>query len=89
MTLTEALSRIAELERENEQLKKQLQKKNQRNAGRKKADEKWVKGYSTFCKLQDSGATKAAIQQEMKISDATFYRYQKLKRDTSISLREI
>ena len=85
MTLENALAKIAALEAENQQLKEQLRVKNQRNAGRKKADQKWVASYVTFCELYDAGSSKVAIQKQMGISDATFYRYQKLKRDTDLT----
>lgn len=53
-------------------------KHNERNAGRKKADEKWVASYTQWQKLYESQKSINEIMEETGISRATYYRYKKL-----------
>ena len=71
-------AKIAELESK--------QKHNARNAGRKKADEKWVESFARWADLYESHKSITEIMQEMSISRATYYRYKKLYDDTEVSL---
>lgn len=63
-------------------------KHNERNAGRKKADEKWVASFSRFMDLYESQKTINEIMEEMEISRATYYRYKKLYEDTNVSIKK-
>ena len=69
MNLEEALNRIQELEKKNEELKKQLDVyKNYKFGGRKKHDAKWVELYET-------GMPMVEIVEKSDISRRTCYRY--------------
>lgn len=59
-------------------------KKNPRNAGRKKADDKWVASYDAFCRLYESHKSISEIMKECNISRSTYFRYKKLYEDTKI-----
>ena len=60
-------------------------KHNARNAGRKKADEKWVQSFVTWQELYKSQKSINEIMSEMGISRATYYRYKKLYDETNTS----
>lgn len=57
--------------------KEAVQKYKTRNAGRKKADEKWVRSYDAFCELYKSQKSISEIMKETGISRSTYYRYKK------------
>ena len=76
MTLEEALNRIQDLEKENEDLKKQLEVyKNYNFGGRKKHDEAWMASYKNFVIKLENGMTLTEIVAESEISTRTAYRY--------------
>lgn len=57
-SLKSALQRIAQLERENEQLRAELEVyKNRNTGGRKKHDEAWMTSYRDFAVKYESGMT--------------------------------
>lgn len=58
-------------------------KHNERNAGRKKADDKWVESFNNFVRLYESQKSKDEIMEKMKISRATYFRYKKIYDDTT------
>ena len=75
-TLKEALERIAELEKEVEQLKKENKKLLARNfGGRKKHDEAWIAAYNDFATKLENGMTVSEIAADSEISTRTAYRY--------------
>lgn len=61
--------------------KEAVKKYKTRNAGRKKADEKWVRSYDSFCELYKSHKSINEIIKETSISRSTYYRYKKLYED--------
>ena len=63
---------------------KTIQKWKTRNAGRKKADEKWVRSYDAFCRLYESQKSINEIMQETGISRSTYFRYKKLYDSTNM-----
>ena len=76
MTLEEALNRIQELEKENEDLKKQLEVyKNYNFGGRKKHDAKWQASYAKWVELYETGMSMVEIVEKSDISRRTCYRY--------------
>ncbi|MFQ7826452.1 MAG: hypothetical protein ACLRH4_16300 [Anaerobutyricum hallii] len=82
----ELLNKIDELQKiiiEKDEEIARLKGKNPRGAGRKPADEKWVKSFSKFIKLAESHKLKNEIMEEMGISSATYYRYKRLYEDTN------
>lgn len=78
-------NRVEELRQAGIRLKKQLEdpaqptqhKHNERGAGRKKADEKWMQAFEKWQKLYQSQKSIHEIMEEMQISRATFYRFKK------------
>ena len=75
-SLKSALQRIAQLERENEQLRAELEVyKNRNTGGRKKHDEAWMTSYRDFAVKYESGMTIMEIVAEGEISRRTAYRY--------------
>lgn len=67
-----------------EQLEKSpVRKHNERNAGRKPADEKWVASFNRFSALYEARKTMQEIMDETGMSRATYFRYKKLHDDTS------
>ncbi|MDO4616647.1 MAG: hypothetical protein Q4B03_04225 [Lachnospiraceae bacterium] len=89
--LQESYSELAERYSRLEQRYITLQKdyeelKNSRSkAGRKPNDEKWTARYQAFAKLKQDGCTREQIQQELNMSRATFFRYQKIYSDGGIT----
>ena len=75
-SLKSALQRIAQLERENEQLRAELEVyKNRNTGGRKKHDEAWMTSYRDFAVKYESGMTIMEIAAQGEISRRTAYRY--------------
>lgn len=76
MTFDEALKRIAELEKENKELKDILEVyKSKKFAGRQKHDAHWMKSYNDFVTLYEDGLTIMEIVDQGAISRRTAYRY--------------
>lgn len=65
-----------------ESIQPEEKKRNPRNAGRKKGDEKFIAGYDAFCVKYESGKTMAEIMRECGISRATYFRHKRLYEDT-------
>lgn len=81
------LVQVKKLEKElskikNRELIQTVKKHNERGAGRHKMDDKQQKLLGKFRQLKESGLTKVEIQELMNISDATYFRYQKLNNDS-------
>lgn len=75
-SLKSALQRIAQLERENEQLRAELEVYKSRNTGgRKKHDEAWMTSYRDFAVKYEGGMTIMEIVAQGEISRRTAYRY--------------
>lgn len=75
-TLAEAMIRIDELERENKELKAEIEHLKMRNlGGRKKHNESWKASYQEFAIKYEAGMTIMKIVEEGKISRRTAYRY--------------
>lgn len=72
------------IEEKNREIER-LEKKNQRNAGRKPADDKWVKSFNAFIACYESQKSISETMEELHISRTTYYRYKKLYDDTSTS----
>ncbi len=76
MTLKEALIKIELLEKENVNLKKELEiYRNRKISGRKKHDETWMKNYYDFEIMIESGRTMAEIIEIVDYSRRTAYRF--------------
>jgi hypothetical protein len=74
--LDEALKRIAELELENEELKKELEYFKKRKAsGRQKHNAKWTAIYNDFVACYESGMTLLEIADRNNLSERSIYRY--------------
>lgn len=69
-----------------ETIQPEEKKRNPRNAGRKKGDEKWVASYNAFCESYESQKTISETMKETGISRATYFRYKKLYEDTKINV---
>ncbi len=67
------------LEREYEELKQSRSK-----AGRKPNDEKWTAKYQAFAELKRSGVKREQIQQQLNMSRATYFRYNKVYADGGV-----
>lgn len=81
----ELQDQLQKLERRFKKVKEQAQpvkRHNERGAGRHKMDDKQQKLLEQFRMLKDSGLTRVEIQERMHISDATYYRYQKINNDS-------
>lgn len=75
-TLEEALQRIAELERENEELREDLEYFKKRKAsGRQKHNAKWMAIYNDFVLCHENGMTILEIANRNGISERSVYRY--------------
>ena len=75
-TLEAALKRIAELERENEKLREELEYyKNRKMSGRQKHNAKWMAIYNDFVAGYESGMTMIEIAKRNNVSERTIYRY--------------
>ena len=76
MTLEDALRRIAELEKENVELREELEYyKNRKMSGRQKHNAKWMAIYNDFVACYESGMTMVEIAKRNKVSERTIYRY--------------
>ena len=76
LTLREALIRIAELEKENEQLKEELEYFKKRKAsGRQKHNAKWMSIYNDFVDCYEKGMSLIEIANRNNISKRSVYRY--------------
>ena len=75
-TLEEAKMRINELEKENEELKAEIERLKARNlGGRKRHNEAWMASYQEFALKYEAGMTIMEIVKEGQISRRTAYRY--------------
>lgn len=75
-TLEEAKMRINELEKENEELKAEIERLKARNlGGRKRHNEAWMASYQEFAIKYEDGMTIMEIVKEGQISRRTAYRY--------------
>ena len=76
VTLEDALKRIAELEKENVELREELEYyKNRKMSGRQKHNAKWMAIYNDFVACYESGMTMVEIAKRNKVSERTIYRY--------------
>ena len=76
VTLEDALRRIAELEKENVELREELEYyKNRKMSGRQKHNAKWMAIYNDFVACYESGMTMLEIAKRNKVSERTIYRY--------------
>lgn len=76
VTLEEALRRIAELEKENTELREELEiYKNRKLSGRQKHNAKWMGIYNDFVVGYESGMTLVEIAKRNDVSERTIYRY--------------
>ena len=76
VTLEDALRRIAELEKENVELREELEYyKNRKMSGRQKHNAKWMAIYNDFVAWYESGMTMVEITKRNKVSERTNYRY--------------
>ncbi|WP_455720298.1 helix-turn-helix domain-containing protein [Agathobacter sp.] len=76
VTLEDALSRIAELEKENAELREELEYyKNRKLSGRQKHNAKWRAIYNDFVAGYEDGMTIVEIAKRNKVSERTIYRY--------------
>ena len=75
-TLEAALKRIAELDRENEKLREEVEYyKNRKLSGRQKHNAKWMAIYNDFVAGYESGMTMVEIARRNNVSERTIYRY--------------
>ena len=76
VTLEDALRRIAELEKENAELREELEYyKNRKMSGRQKHNAKWMAIYNDFVACYESGMTMVEIAKRNKVSERTIYGY--------------
>ncbi|MCR5157040.1 MAG: helix-turn-helix domain-containing protein [Butyrivibrio sp.] len=76
MTLKDALNRIKELEKENTQLREELEYyKNRKTSGRQKHNAKWMSIYNDFIACHEQGMTMVEIAKRNGISERSVYRY--------------
>lgn len=75
-TLEEALLRIKELEKQNAELKAELEYFKKRKAsGRQKHNAKWMAIYNDFVACHEKGMTMVEIAERNGISERSMYRY--------------
>ena len=78
ITIEEALARIDMLEKENEELKKELEYyKNRKISGRQKHNAKWQALYNDFVVSYENGMSLVEIAEKNSVSERTIYRYKK------------
>jgi cell division septum initiation protein DivIVA len=78
ITLKQALARIQQLEKENAELREELEYYKKRKAsGRQKHNAKWMAVYNDFVISYEKGMTLEAIAEKNNISKRTVYRYKK------------
>ena len=76
LTIEDALKRIEELEKENAELKEELEYyKNRKMSGRQKHNAKWRAIYNDFVVGYESGMTLVEIAKRNNVSERTIYRY--------------
>ena len=76
INIEEALKRIEELEKENAELREELEYyRNRKLSGRQKHNAKWMAIYNDFVVGYESGMTMVEIAQRNNVSEWTFYRY--------------
>lgn len=76
VTLEEALKRIEELEKENAELREELEYyRNRKLSGRQKHNAKWMAIYNDFVIGYESGMTMVEIAKRNNVSERTIYRY--------------
>ena len=76
LTFEDALKRIEGLEKENAELKKELEYyKNRKMSGRQKHNAKWMAIYNNFVVGYESGMTMVEIAKRNNVSERTIYRY--------------
>ena len=76
VTLEEAIKRIEELEKENAELRKELEYyRNRKLSGRQKHNAKWMAIYNDFVVGFESGMTMVEIAKRNNVSERTIYRY--------------
>ena len=76
VTLEEALKRIEELEKENVELREELEYyRNRKLSGRQKHNAKWRAIYNDFVVGYESGMTMIEIAKRNNVSERTIYRY--------------
>ena len=76
VTLEDALNKIVELEKENEELREELEYyKNRKMSGRQKHNAKWMSIYNDFVAGYESGMTMVEIAKRNNVSERTIYRY--------------
>ena len=75
-TLEEALERIGKLEKENAELREELEYyRNRKMSGRQKHNAKWMEIYNDFIDGYESGMTITEIAKRNNVSERTIYRY--------------
>lgn len=75
-SLEDALKRIEELEKENAELREELEHyKNRKMSGRQKHNAKWMAIYNDFVVGYESGMTLEEIAKRNNVSQRTIYRY--------------
>ena len=76
VTFEEALRRIEELEKENTELREELEYyRNRKLSGRQKHNAKWMAIYNDFVAGYESGMTMVEIAKRNNVSERTIYRY--------------
>ena len=76
VTFEEALRRIEELEKENTELREELEYyRNRKLSGRQKHNAKWLAIYNDFIAGYESGMTMVEIAKRNNVSERTIYRY--------------
>ena len=76
VTLEGALKRIDELEKENAELREELEYyRNRKLSGRQKHNAKWMAIYNDFVIGYESGKTMVEIAKRNNVSERTIYRY--------------
>ena len=76
VTLEQALNRIEELEKENAELRKELEYyRNRKMSGRQKHNAKWMAIYNDFVACYERGMTMVEIAKRNNVSERTIYRY--------------
>ena len=72
----EALKRIEELEKENSELREELEYyRNRKLSGRQKHNAKWMAIYNDFVISYENGMTMVEIAKRNNVSERTIYRY--------------
>ena len=76
ITLEEAKELIKKLEKENKEMKKELEEFRSRDwGGRRKHDATWQKSYNSFVELYEQGLSMHEIVAQVPYSQRTCYRY--------------